>query len=514
MVTSLWSNWVPYEVLEQEIQLRRILRKQSLYPRPFASSDTKLKDSRRTPPTGLSSTPCPAGTGPSGQRDADRQDRISVAVDCSSTQISSRCAAGERKHYGQAPRSSPRTTFAALNDFNSQVQATAVSRPSTQVCRRSVPSCTVYQGQQSRPQEKVHHAVPMVQVNHAKKSTRKPCDATLLPADDNTALSNLKARHTVTNPTAQFSKVRDKRRKTAQTTTAEFASPNPFAVLNSQAAKKNSTREYSIQNVTSRPRIKQEGITKYERNYNLRKGTPYCRSKPSCPARISQNMSIPLPRAVWSQPKLVSSKRGETSPPSLKSVACKDIIRSSAHNSTGALRTQCTHSQLQMESDTEKKYDDELPDLESSSNTSNKAAVNECDTSSENSQPSSEFKNDQFPPLVKVHVNAAKRFKAVNTLNHVYKDHLKTSSHAHFITAQASSSNQTHTTQDSSGIHRSDDVQHSHATTPTVSRCCTTTATLYNTDTCCFKVYLSDIFQSRQSWPYTFTLEHNGIVEL
>ena len=389
-----------------------------------------------------------------------------------------------------------------------------MSRPSRQVCRRSVPSCTVYQDQKSRPQEKVLYAVPLVQVNHAKQSTRKQCDATLLRVDEDTTLSNLKARHTVPDPTEQFSKVRDKRRKTARTTTTEFASPNLFAVLNSQAAKKNSTREYFIQNVTSHSRNKQEGITKYERNYNLRKGTPYCRSKPSCPARVSQNMSVSSPRAVWSKRECISSKRGETSPTSLESAACKDIVRSSGHNSTGGMHTQCTHSQLQVESDTEKKYDDELPDLESSWSTSDDAAMNECNTSSQSWQPSSEFKNNQFPPLVKVNVNAAKRPKALNTPDHVYKGHLGANSHAHVITAQSSSSYQAHTTQDSSALHHSDDVQHSHATTPTVSPCCTTTTILYNTDTCYFKVYLSDIFQSRQSWPYTLILKHNGIVDL
>ena len=45
VVTSLWSNWVLFELLQQEIQLQRLLRQQSLSPRPPSTSNTTLPNS-------------------------------------------------------------------------------------------------------------------------------------------------------------------------------------------------------------------------------------------------------------------------------------------------------------------------------------------------------------------------------------------------------------------------------------------------------------------------------------
>ena len=136
VVTSLWSNWVLLEVSEQEIQLQRLLRQQSLFPRPLSMSNTKLKDSCNTTPlTILCSTPCSARKGPYGQRGADSQFCANIAVDCSLTQVG----------------------------------------------RQNVPSYTDFQDQESRLQAKDHLNVPLMNLNHAKKSSRKRCEVALLP---------------------------------------------------------------------------------------------------------------------------------------------------------------------------------------------------------------------------------------------------------------------------------------------------------------------------------------------
>ena len=51
VVTTLWSNWALFEVLEKEIQLQRLLRQQSLFPRPPSTPYGKLQDSCNTTTT-------------------------------------------------------------------------------------------------------------------------------------------------------------------------------------------------------------------------------------------------------------------------------------------------------------------------------------------------------------------------------------------------------------------------------------------------------------------------------
>ena len=48
VVTTLWSNWVLFEVLEKEIQLQRLLRQQSRFPRPLSTPNNKLQDNCNT----------------------------------------------------------------------------------------------------------------------------------------------------------------------------------------------------------------------------------------------------------------------------------------------------------------------------------------------------------------------------------------------------------------------------------------------------------------------------------
>ena len=48
VVTTLWSNWVLFEVLEKEIQPQRLLRQQSLFPRPLSTQNNKLQDNCNT----------------------------------------------------------------------------------------------------------------------------------------------------------------------------------------------------------------------------------------------------------------------------------------------------------------------------------------------------------------------------------------------------------------------------------------------------------------------------------
>ena len=270
---------------------------------------------------------------------------------------------------------------AVSNDTNSQGRATiAVNRSSPHVCHATIPQANEYS------------YVSHVNVNQATKNTRKRCDDALRPPDEDTTVSTLKARQNVINSTTQFSKVRNRRRITARTTASAFASPNYFAVLNFQATKNNSDREYSVPHATSCSRSNHENITKYPRQYNQRKGTPYCRSAPSRPARIYQNVSVPPPRAVWStpeaeahhvtvkQPERAGSICGETCPPrSLESAPCKGNVPGSANNSPGGLHLMCTHSQSKGESNTEKTDDDELPELESYSNTSEEFDMNASD---------------------------------------------------------------------------------------------------------------------------------------
>ena len=48
VVTTPWSNWVLFEVLEKEIQLQRLPRQQSLFPRPPSTLNNKLQDNCNT----------------------------------------------------------------------------------------------------------------------------------------------------------------------------------------------------------------------------------------------------------------------------------------------------------------------------------------------------------------------------------------------------------------------------------------------------------------------------------
>ena len=119
VVARMWSNWVLYEVLEQEIQ-----RQRSLFPRPPSTPTTKLNDSYNvTPATSSSSAPCPAETEPRGKCDTFSQVRATTVVD----------------------------------------------GPSTYLCRRSIPFYTNCQDQRLGPQAKNYTAIPLVNVNHAKK---------------------------------------------------------------------------------------------------------------------------------------------------------------------------------------------------------------------------------------------------------------------------------------------------------------------------------------------------------
>ena len=382
----------------------------------------------------------------------------------------------------------------ANNTSKTHPATIAVNRSSTQVCPRTIPSCILRQDPELRPQANEHSSVSLVNVNHATKNNRQSHDTALLPPDEDLTVSTLEANHNVIDSTTQCSKVRNRRRVTARTTDSAFASPNYFAVLNSQAMKKTSTRDYSVPHATSCSRKNHKNITKYPRQFNQRKGVPYCRSAPSRPAGIYQAVSVPPPRAVWSppeaeahhvtlkQPERASSTCGETCPPrSLDYAPCKGNVPGSAKNSPGGLRPKCTHPQSKVEPDTEKTDNDKLLELESSSNKSEKVDMNGSD--------------------INRHPDPAG------------KDLLRLNSDANFVTLQPSS-HRTHTTPVSMSFRLSNDVHHSHATPATVSPCCTTTATLYNTDTCCFKVYLSDVFQSRHTWPNTLTLKRNGIVEL
>ena len=83
VVASLSSNWVLYEVSGQELQLQRLLRQQSLFPRPPSTSTTELTDSCHfTSATSSLSAPCSAETGPHVQRDTGCQVCAAIAVDC------------------------------------------------------------------------------------------------------------------------------------------------------------------------------------------------------------------------------------------------------------------------------------------------------------------------------------------------------------------------------------------------------------------------------------------------
>ena len=48
VVTTVWSNWVLFEVLEKEIQLQRLPRQQSLFQRPLSAPNNKLQDNCNT----------------------------------------------------------------------------------------------------------------------------------------------------------------------------------------------------------------------------------------------------------------------------------------------------------------------------------------------------------------------------------------------------------------------------------------------------------------------------------
>ena len=129
MVTSLWSNWALFEVLEQEIQLQRLLRQQSVFPRPPSTSNTEPKDSCHTTPlASLTSTPCSAGTGPYGQRDADSQVRANIAVDCSSTQL----------RYDRGPHNAVQNDISTYNK-GVQVAEPTVSSPHRRCNRPLLP---------------------------------------------------------------------------------------------------------------------------------------------------------------------------------------------------------------------------------------------------------------------------------------------------------------------------------------------------------------------------------------
>ena len=186
------------------------------------------------------------------------------------------------------------------------------------------------------------------------------------------------ACHNVANSTAEFTKVRGRRRNIARTTATAFGPPNPFAVLNSQAAKNSSARDrYVVRHATLHSRNKHEGTKKYQRQCNMKKLMLYCRL-----ARVCQNLSIPPPQTVWvpseaqahcvtpKQPEGVNAKCGEThQASSLESSACTGSSPRSAHSSTQSLCTEGTHPQHQVESDTKKSDRDELPVLESPSST-------------------------------------------------------------------------------------------------------------------------------------------------
>ena len=352
VVTTLWSNWVLFEVLEKEIQLQRLLRQQSRFPRPLSTPNNKLQDNCNTATAAVQpcSSPFDAFAVPvnDSNKNSDDESTSNSAPTKSAKKV---LPSPTHRHQaaGQKPKPSKNrydAAFVSQPEDDNECSSNPAPAETEEIATPSPTHRQPVAGHKPKPFRSTYDVTPspthrQQDTRQKPKPSKKRYGATLVsqPKDNDEYISNStpekSAEMETPSPTlrqhvaGQKPKPSGNGYNTALVSqparylpSSKFDTGNVFNTLLTRAARQTTTTkgpvstlprtqvsEKATQNQGTLPTAKQQhqptsrrspsSTSKYERRLGYKKGSPNCRTRLQSAPRVHQYQPASSPSNIW-----------------------------------------------------------------------------------------------------------------------------------------------------------------------------------------------------------------------
>ena len=384
VVTTLWSHWVLFEVLEKEIQLQRLLRQQSIFSRPPSTPNNKLQDNCNT--TTATVQPCCSSfaTFAVPVNDPNKNSDDEYTSNSAPTKSAKKVLPSPTHRHqaaGQKPKPSKNrydAAFVSQPENDDECSSNSAPTETEEIATPSPTHRKPVAGHKPKLFRSKYDMTPspthrQQDTSQKRKQSKKRYDATLVsqPEDNDEYISKPTLAKTAEmetpSPTLRQHVAGQKPKPSGNRydaalvsqparylpSSSKFDTGNVFNILRTRSARQTTTSKEPVstlprtkvsgnatQNQGTLPTAKQQhqptsrrspsSTSKYEIRLGYKKGSPNCRTRLQSAPRVHQYQPVSSPSNIWKvkpSPKVTASNSSQKETPTNNNTSLADDQR-------------------------------------------------------------------------------------------------------------------------------------------------------------------------------------------